>query len=138
MSTATAPCPGTGRGYFWAGILLALAAFGLVVLQYRLKHLVVPWQLPVVTTLGAVVLLVSVLRRRTVPRLVALVLVGALAGLEWYFLGAQTRIDPYTGPAQAGEEMPPFSTQLADGRSFTHLDLKDGRNHVVVFFRGRW
>lgn len=138
MSTAPAPRPAAGRGYFWAGILLALAAFGLVVLQYRLQYLVVPWQLPVVTTLGAAALLVSVVRRRTVPRLVALVLVGALAGLEWYFTVQLTRLDPYTGPAQAGQELPAFSTLLADGRPFTNQDLRDGRNHVLVFFRGRW
>jgi hypothetical protein len=83
-------------------------------------------------------LLVAVVCRRTVPRWIALAVVAAFAGLQWYFLGVLMKLPDYTGPAKAGQPIPAFHTKLADGRSFTEDDLRDGSRHVMVFFRGRW
>ena len=80
----------------------------------------------------------SVAQRRTATRWVWLVLLLALAGFEWFFLGSMTKLPRYVGPAQAGHEVPAFQTTRADGRSFTDKDLADGTKSVLVFFRGRW
>jgi hypothetical protein len=127
-----------GRAYFWAGIGTCLLGLGLVFVQFGLKHLFVPWYSPVMATIGAVLLLLSVARRRSNPRVVVLVLVTAFAGFQWYFLASMMKLPDYTGPAQAGKQLSPFSVTCADGRRFTDADLRDGSRRVLVFFRGRW
>ena len=128
----------SGRGYLWAGIGLALVAIILVAVQFGLKQLIVPWYFPAVTTLGAVLLLCSVARRVTVVRILALGLIGAMAGCEWYFLTSLAKLPEYHGPAQAGKTLPSFATTLADGQAFSDQDLRDGTRRVLTFFRGRW
>ncbi len=76
-------------------------------------------------------------RRRTITRTIALVVVAALAGFQWFFLGSLMKLPDYEGPAKAGERLPAFHTTLADGRTFTEHDLADGRFSVLAFFRGR-
>ena len=140
MQTSTVPAPAAfaGRASFWAGLGLCVLGFGVAVLQYSLKLLVVPWYLPALTTLGAALLLHSVLQRASGIRVLALVLVTALAAFEWFFMGVLMRLTPYDGPARAGAPIPAFRTTLADGRPFSDADLRDGRPSVLVFFRGRW
>src|SRR5262245_17276925 len=86
-SSTTAPANNRSRGraYFWAGIGACLLGLGLVVAQFSLKPLGVPWYAPILATLGVALLIVALIRRRTVSRVIALVLVTALAGYEWYF-----------------------------------------------------
>jgi hypothetical protein len=128
----------SGRAYFWVGIGACLLGLGLVFVQVGLQYLAVPWYSPILVTLGAFLLLVAVARRRTIPRIIALVLVAALAGLEWYFLVSMMKLPEYQGPAQAGRRLPAFHTALADGRPVTEANLQDGSRRVLVFFRGRW
>src|SRR5262245_32446674 len=80
-----------GRGYFWAGISVCLLGLAVAVAQFGLKILAVPWYSPVLATLGAFLLVVAAARRRTVPRVLALVLVAACAGLQWYVLVAMMK-----------------------------------------------
>ncbi len=129
-----------GRAYFWAGIALCLLGLALVFVQFGLKWLFVPWYSPVLATIGVVLLLLSVARRRSIPRVIVLVLLAAFAGFQWYFLVSLIKLPDYTGPAQAGKQLPPFSATFADaeGRPFTEADLRDGSRRVLVFFRGRW
>jgi hypothetical protein len=127
-----------GRFCFWAGIGACLIGMALAVVQFSLKHLAVPWYSPILATVGAFLLLVAVARRRTLARLMALVLIAGFAGLQWYFLVAVLKLPSYEGPARAGQHLPPFRSTLADGRSFTDEDLRDGSRRVLVFFRGRW
>ncbi len=129
---------GQGRGYFWAGLAAFLLGPALMVAFLKLNLLIVPWYSPVLATLGAILLCVAVARRRSIPRWTALVLVTALAGLQWYFMLVMMKLPEYTGPARAGERIPAFSTTFAYGRTFTDEDLRDGSRHVLVFFRGRW
>jgi hypothetical protein len=138
--SATAPAGNRSRGraYFWAGIGACLLGLGLTAAQFSLKRLGVPWYAPILATLGAALLIVALARRRTVPRVIALVLVTALAGYEWYFLVSLMKLPGYEGPAQAGRQFPAFRSALADGRPFTDADLRDGTRRVLVFFRGRW
>ena len=67
------------------------------------------------------------------PHLVVL----ALAGFQWTFLFL-VRLPEYTGPVAVGQPFPAFTTQRADGTSFTQRDLAGEQNNVLVFFRGRW
>jgi hypothetical protein len=110
----------------------------LVSIQFSLGRLFVPWYAPVLATLGTLFLLISVAWRRTIPRIIALVLVAALAALEWYTLVALVKLPDYQGPAQPGKQFPAFTATSADGRPFTDANLRDGSRRVLVFFRGRW
>ena len=142
MTTATASPPATrvslGRGYFWAGLGACVFGLGLAYVQFALKHLAVPWYSPTLATIGALLLLVSVARRFTIARVLALVLVASFAGLQWFILGSLMKLPAYEGPARAGTSFPAFASSYADGRPFTDADLRDGSRRVMVFFRGRW
>src|SRR5262245_48871825 len=104
-----------GRAYFWAGVGACLLGLALAFTQFSLKQLFVPWYSPALATLGALLLLVAVARRRTVPRVAGLVLVAALAGLQWYVLGSMLKLPDYAGPARPGQQFPAFTATLADG-----------------------
>jgi FtsH-binding integral membrane protein len=146
MSTSAPNLPTTspsskrsrGRVYFWAGIGLCLLGLVLAIIQFGLKYLFVPWYSPVLATLGAVLLFLSVAWRRSLPRIAALVLVTAFAGFQWYFLASMVKLPDYQGPAQPGKQLPQFRAMFADGQPFTEADLRDGSRRVMTFFRGRW
>jgi hypothetical protein len=123
---------------FLAGLGFCVLAVAIAVAQVALKHLVTPWYLPALTTLGACLLVLSFVRRRTAVRLATLLLVVVLAGLEWFFFAVMARLPEYHGPATVGRPIPAFQTALADGRPFTSDDVRDGKASVIVFFRGRW
>ena len=134
--SATARSP--GRGYFWLGIGACLLGPVLVFAQFGLKHLFVPWYCPVLASLGAFLLLVAVARRRSVVRVVALLLVAAFAASQWYVLVALMKLPDYRGPIRTGTHLPAFAATFADDRPFTDKDLRDGSRRALVFFRGRW
>jgi hypothetical protein len=141
--TITANPPATarsyGRGYFWLAILVCVLGVALVFVQFGgLKRPGTPWYLPSLATLGVVLMVISIARRRSIPRIIGLVLIAGLAGFEWYFFGWLLKLDDYQGPAQAGSPMPSFSATFADGRSFTDANTRDGSRRVMSFFRGRW
>jgi hypothetical protein len=127
-----------GRVYLWMGIGLCLLGIAAVVAQYSLKLLIVPWYLPVLTTLAVFLLVWALATRFTVVRAVVLGLIAILAGLEWLYLGVAAKLPEYTGPAEVGKPIPAFQSTLANGRSFTQRNLQDGKPSVLVFFRGRW
>jgi len=87
--------------------------------------------------LGAILLAVALWQKRTVWRIVLLIMLLLFAGAEWTFLFAM-KLPAYDGPVAEGKAFPKFTTERADGTPFTERDLQDGRNHVLVFFRGRW
>jgi hypothetical protein len=126
-----------GRGYFWAGLGVCLFGVAATVAQFALQIMKTPWYSPVLATVGAVLLVVAVVRRRSIPRVIGLVLVAGFAGLQWYFLGVLMKLPDYQGP-EAGRPVPTFAATLADGRTFRDNDLRDGARHVLVIFRGRW
>ena len=138
-SNASVNASAAGRACVWMG--LAAVLLGTVIFAVQLlgfKRLFVPWYLPALMSVGAILLGVSLLQRRSIVRLVALLLVGALAGFEWYFFASVSRLPEYAGSGQAGTKIPDFQTALADGRSFSAGDLRDGRATVLTFYRGRW
>lgn len=137
LSTATAPRRRPGRLFLVLGLgVTALGVIGYVA-QLTAHRLTAPWYMPIAATLGVVLIIASLWQARTVWRVLALLLVGLLAGAEWTFLLA-TRLPPYTGPVAVGQPFPAFATTRADGTPFTQRDLGGDRNSVLVFFRGRW
>jgi hypothetical protein len=138
-TTRTAEDRSLGRGNLWAGIGVCVLAIALVAVQYAaLKLLIAPWYVPALTTLGLLLVVLSLAKRRSVTRFIVLVVVAALAGFWWYFMVAVAKLPNYEGPATAGAKMPTFQTAFADGRPFTDKDLQDGTPTVLTFFRGRW
>ena len=82
------------------------------------------------TTIGTVLLLLSVARRRSIPRVVVLVLLTAFAGFQWYFLMSMMKLPDYAGSVQAGKQQSTFRATFVDGRPFTEADLRDGSRRM--------
>jgi hypothetical protein len=127
-------------GRLWLGLGLAVSLVGVLAygLQLGLKQLVVPWYLPVLGTVGVLMVLAAYWRRLTVTRFLSLGFLTLLCAGEWYFLVVMSRLPDYTGPAKVGQVLPSFTTQRADGQPFTDKDLQQGTPTVLLFFRGRW
>src|SRR5262249_51872262 len=128
-----------GRLWLWLGVGLFLLGLVLFFVQaFAFKHLVTPWYMPILFTLGALLALVSVRQRRTWTRIIALVVLTLLCAGEWYFILSMSRLPEYTGPVQVDKKIPEFTTTFADGSSFTEKDLQNGTPTVLVFYRGHW
>jgi hypothetical protein len=123
----------------WLG--LGLAALGVIgfAAQFAAQRLMTPWYLPLSAMLGAVLIVASLWQRRTLWRVLALLLVVLLAGAECWFLWS-VRLPDYAGPLEVGQPFPAFATVRADadGTPFTQRELKGGQNTVLVSFRGQW
>jgi hypothetical protein len=127
----------SGRLFLWAGLCLPVLAVGAFAVQIANAHLKTPWYLPVVATLGVVLVGYALWRRRSVWRWIALIPVVLFACLTWAFL-VMLRLPAYEGPVAAGKAFPTFATARADGTPFTEHDFQGNDNHLLVFFRGRW
>lgn len=127
-----------GRLYLAPGISLALLGPILYALQLRARILTVPWYMPALGTAAAAVLLAALVRARTLPRVVAVLLVGLVAGAEWWLLVWGTRLPAYAGPVAVGSPFPAFTASRANGSVFSQDDLRGDQNTVLVLFRGRW
>jgi hypothetical protein len=114
-----------------------LGVAAMLVQQFALKIMRTPWYSPVLATVGVVLLVVALARRRSIPRVIGLVLVAAFAGLQWYLFGVLLKLPAYQGP-EVGRPVPAFAATFADGRTFRDADLRDGSRHLLVLFRGRW
>ena len=126
------------RPLFLGGLVLFLAGPVLNAVQILLKHLWTPWYVPVLASLGVVLMIVSVRQRRSVLRGAALAFFVLLCGGEWYLMLVAAKTPAYTGPAQPGSKLPPFATVLADGTPFTNKNVEQEIRSVLVFNRGRW
>jgi hypothetical protein len=141
MSTTSPPVAAPkagGRLLLWTGILVAVLGIVAYALQLEAARLTTPWYAAALATLGAALILVSVLRRFTVWRFVALLFVGSLAAGEWWFLLSYSQLPSYAGPVTEGQPFPEFTVALADGTPFTQDNLKGDRDTLLVFFRGHW
>ncbi len=123
---------------FVAGIALFVLGPVWFVTQFRSKNLGLAWYVPILSSAGVFLLILSVLRHRGVVRIVLLILFAMVCGLEWYVFGVAARSPAYTGPAQPGRKVPQFAARLAGGTPFTNADLEKGTSTVMVFFRGHW
>jgi hypothetical protein len=136
--TAAVAAPPRRWPFFILGILLFFLGPAISAVQFSVGNLSMPWHLPVLASLGVLLMMASVWRRGGVARWVGMLLFVAVCGLEWFVLLVATKAPSYTGPAQPGRKVPEFVTALADGRPFSNKDLEDGTSRVLLFFRGRW
>jgi hypothetical protein len=132
-----APPKSGGRLSLWLGILAAPLGIVAYMFQFNAGKLTAPWYAPALATIGAALILVSLFRRFTAWRIVALLLVGALTGLEWWGFWAMM-LPAYSGPLSQGKAFPEFAAARADGTPFTPDDLKGDQDTALVFFRGHW
>lgn len=127
-----------GRALLLLGVFLAVAGPVLMILlMFAAKILVAPWYAPLLGTLGVALIILALMRSRSIWRWTAVVVFTLLVAFQWWALLAM-RTPAYTGPVKDGQPFPAFATTLADGSAFTQDDLKEGQNTVMVFFRGHW
>jgi hypothetical protein len=127
-----------GRTYLVLGMLVAVAGLVIYATQFHAKVLKTPWYAPILATVGAALVVLALMRSRSVWRWAAAVFFTLFAAAEWVFVLVLLSTPAYTGPAKAGQPFPAFSATLADGSPFTQDHLKGERSTVLVFFRGRW
>lgn len=127
-----------GRLLLWLGVLAAVAGPVIYTIQVQCKSLLTPWYVPILATLGALLIVSSLVRSRTIARWGAVGLVTLFAGLIWLMMLVGMATPPYTGPATVGQAFPRFKTRLAGGGSFQQGDLRGDKDTVLLFFRGRW
>jgi hypothetical protein len=133
-STARRP----GRSLLLLGVLVALAGPGLMMLlTFAVKILIAPWYVPLLGTLGLALIILALMRSRSIWRWTAVVIFTLFVAFQWWAVLAM-RTPAYTGPVKDGQPFPAFATTLADGSAFTQDDLKGSQNTVMVFFRGHW
>ena len=127
-----------GRSLLLLGVFLAVAGpVVMILLMFAAKILVAPWYSPLLGTLGVALIVLALMRSRSIWRWTAVVVFTLLVGFQWWALLAM-RTPAYTGPVKDGQPFPAFATTLADASAFTQADLKGDQNTVMVFFRGHW
>jgi hypothetical protein len=139
MDAPAIPPPHRSRGQFLSLLGVGLAVLGVVVYvaQVSLQRLSLPWYMPTLAIVGAVLVAISLRERRTVWRGLSLLALVLLSGAELALLQAM-RLPAYSGPVVVGYPFPAFEARRPDGTPFTHHDLAGDRDNVLVFFRGRW
>lgn len=123
---------------FLGGFILFLLGPAIYALQIWLGKLGMPWHVPILASMGVLLMACSVLQRGGIIRGLGLALFIVLCGLEWMFVLVLSRTPAYAGPVERGQKLPAFATTLADGRAFTDDDLTKGDFTMMVFYRGRW
>ena len=127
-----------GRSLLLLGMLLAVAGYVLMMLlMFAAKILITPWYAPLLGSLGVALIILAVMRSRSIWRWTALLIFTLFVAFQWYALLAM-RTPAYTGPVKDGQPFPAFATTLADGSAFTQAVLQGDQNTVMVFFRGHW
>jgi hypothetical protein len=109
----------------------------MILLMFAAKILITPWYAPLLGTLGVALIILALMRSRSIWRWTAAAIFTLLVAFQWYALLAM-RTPPYTGPVKDGKPFPAFATTLAEGSAFTRDSLKGDQNTVMVFFRGHW
>jgi hypothetical protein len=137
-SPPAAPPKTGGRPLLWLGLLAAVAGLPLYVVQLSANNLMTPWYAPALAALGTALVLLSLVRRRTAWRAVALLFAGLLTAGQCWFLFSLARLPADTGRIAKNQELPEFTAYRADGTPFTQTDLKGDKDTILVFFRGNW
>ncbi|MFO0811416.1 MAG: hypothetical protein U0746_22530 [Gemmataceae bacterium] len=123
---------------FRVGLLLSFGAIAAYSLQFiGLKWLTVPWYLPILGTVGALIALTSLGQRRAIGRYIGVTVLVLLASAEWLLVAKLSVLPTYAGPG-TGQPFPAFAARFADGTPFTEANLKGDKETILIFFRGRW
>ena len=127
------------RGWplFLAGFLLFLIGPVAYVVEFSMARLTTPWYLPILSTLGVLLMTASLVRRFGILRSIGLAFFLLFCGLQWFMFLVIAVNPAYQGPAP-GVAMPAFNAKFADGSTFSNGDLEAGKPTVLVFFRGHW
>jgi hypothetical protein len=123
---------------FFAGIALFVLGPVWFAVQFRMKNLGPAWYVPILSSAGLLLLILSVWRRQGIVRTVFLIFFGVVCSFEWFVFTVTARSPAYTGPAQPGRKVPQFDARLANGSPFTGAELDKATATVLVFYRGRW
>ena len=127
-----------GRSLLLLGVLVAPTGPVLsILLMFAAKILITPWYAPLLGSLGLALIILALMRSRSIWRWTATVIFTLFVAFQWWALLAM-RTPAYTGPVKAGQPLPAFATTLADGSAFTQADLQGDQSTVMVFFRGHW
>ena len=127
-----------GRSWLFLGMFLAVGGVALnLVLMFAAKILITPWYVPLLGTLGVTLIVLALMRSRSVWRWTAVVFFTLFVALQWWAVLAMG-LPAYTGPVKDGQSFPAFTTTLADGSAFTQTDLQGDQNTIMVFYRGHW
>ncbi len=137
-SLPLAPPKAGGRLLLWMGLLAAVLGIVAYQVQMTAAKLTTPWYVPALASVGTALILLSLLRRRTAWRVVALLFVGFIAAGEWWFLLSFARLPADTGRIAVKQQLPEFTAFRTDGTEFTRDSLKGEQDTVLVFFRGHW
>ena len=122
---------------FLLGVVLFVLGPIIVFVQFRIHDRTTPWHVPILATLGIVLMAASFWQRGGIIRGIGLFVFVALCGLEWFMLLVAMKTPVYAGP-QKGQQAPAFATKLANGTAFSDGDLAKGERTVLVFYRGHW
>jgi dolichyl-phosphate-mannose--protein O-mannosyl transferase len=138
-ATITPTATSRGRLLLWSGILLAI--LGIVIYAYllgagKIHH--TPWYTPILASLGLFLIVLSLRRRLSIWRMFALVVVGIVTVLEWWFLLFNSALPTYNGPIAVGQQFPEFTASLSNGSPFSQNNFLGEQGTVLVFFRGHW
>jgi hypothetical protein len=127
-----------GRTWLFVGMFLAVGGVLIyLLLTFSANMLITPWYVPLLGTVGVALMVLALVRSRSIWRWTAVTLFTLFVGFQWLGVFAM-RVPAYTGPAKNGDPFPAFASTLADGSAFTQDDLKVDQNTVMVFFRGHW
>ena len=139
MSSAeTAPKAGLPF-FFLIGLLLIVAGPIINAIQmFQLHQFVTPWYMPIMATVGVLMMAASIWRRGGILRILGTMFFLLVAGLEWLFLTVLTLTPAYEGPAQVNTSLPSFTAKLANDETFSSSDLSSGKSTILLFFRGHW
>src|SRR5688572_28306094 len=86
------------RPLFLFGFLLFVLGPVLNFVQLRVGQLWTPWYVPVLASVGVLLMIASLRQRRSVLRLVGLVVFVVVCGLEWYLFAVKLKAPEYSGP----------------------------------------
>jgi hypothetical protein len=141
MSTTSlpaAPPKAGGRPLLWLGLLAVVAWVPLGFLQMLAGILLPSWLGPALASVGTALVVLSLWRRLTAWRILALLVAGVITAGQWWLVLSYARLPSDTGRVVAQHEMPEFTAYRADRTPFTQNDLKGDKETVLVSFRGRW
>src|SRR6516225_2734705 len=99
-----------GRSLLLLGVFLAVAGPVLMILlMFAAKILITPWYAPLLGTLGVALIVLALMRSRSIWRWTAVVIFTLFVAFQWYaLLGMHT--PAYTGPVKDGQPFPAFAT----------------------------
>src|SRR5262245_61352539 len=98
------PARSTGRSLLYLGMLTALAGVAIFMVQFNAAILKTPWYMPILATVGMVLIFASLKQQRTAARWIAAGLFTLFAGFQWFAMLVMMKLPAYVGPAKVGQE----------------------------------